>query len=128
MNHGLETGEERYARITRRLVREHTEELRTMPRTIARYLTLSGQALGREDIEVTVTETGPRGDRRSYTVSRCSGCKKEEVCCWTTDVWTGVEDNYHTVTIDEAADQAEDLSRLWSSNHAGLCREIPVGP
>lgn len=100
------------------------EEARKAPRILARYLTLAGQGLGREDIAVTVTEMGPRDSERALsTVAACAGCLGQETFHW---------DRHHPYGGDEpllveyAAANAERSARSWADQHAPQCREIPV--
>lgn len=102
-----------------------TEVARKAPRVLARYLTLAGQGLGREDIAVTVTEMGPRDSERALsTVAACSGCKKAETAHW--DLYPCGRGDDEPMAVDMAAERAEREARLWAGEHATSCREIPV--
>ncbi|MCX5202453.1 hypothetical protein OG897_13470 [Streptomyces sp. NBC_00237] len=101
------------------------EEARKAPRVLARYLTLVGQSLGREDIAVTITEMGPRDSEQALsTVAACSGCATVETVHWDLYVYGRGDDE--PLPIATAAENAERQARRWADEHAPQCREIPV--
>lgn len=94
---------------------------------LARYLTLAGQALGNADINVTITETGPRdGDRALSTVSVCSGCRAADTTCWDTYPYRQLSDRHEFINVTQAAEEAERAARRWAREHAEACRELPT--
>lgn len=101
------------------------EEARKAPRVLARYLTLAGQGLGREDIAVTVTEMGPRDSERALsTVAACAGCGVAETTYW--DLYVYGRGGDEPLLVATAAENAERQARRWADEHATTCREIPV--
>jgi len=85
---------------------------------IARYLTVAGSALGREDLAVDVETLATVDDGDPYaTRATCRGCT-----AWKDEDYV-LYRNYR----DEAARAraAEDAARGWAQAHAETCRAIP---
>ncbi|MFI8191394.1 hypothetical protein ACIF8T_21665 [Streptomyces sp. NPDC085946] len=93
------------------------EAARKAPRTIARYLTVAGSSLAREDLAVDIVYTSSTG----WITATCAGCGASE----RTDPGGYV---YDTPEEEQArVDKALPHARPWAQSHAGTCRALP-GP
>ncbi|KAF0646310.1 MULTISPECIES: hypothetical protein [Streptomyces] len=84
---------------------------------IARYLTVAGTALAREDLAVDVeTLTTVDHDEPYATRSTCRGC-----ATWDERDY-GLYRNYHG---DARTRASQDDARSWAQQHAETCRALP---
>ncbi|WP_327268795.1 hypothetical protein OG233_14055 [Streptomyces sp. NBC_01218] len=83
---------------------------------IARYLTVAGSSLGREDIAVDITYTS----RSGWLIATCGGCGL--VARTNTDGYL-----YDTPEEEQARiDRALPASRADAQSHAETCRAMPA--
>jgi hypothetical protein len=94
------------------------EVARKAPRSLARYLTVAGQALAREDLAVDIVYTSSTG----WITATCAGCDASEC----TDPGGFI---YDTPEEEQArVDKALPNARPWAQAHAETCRAMPSTP
>jgi hypothetical protein len=94
------------------------EAARRAPRTIARYLTVAGSSLGREDLAVDVVYASGTG----WITATCAGCGASE----RTDTGGLIYDTPEEEQV--RVDQTLPSARPWAQDHAERCRAIPTTP
>jgi hypothetical protein len=95
-----------------------TDQPTTWPEgVIARYLTVAGSALGREDLSVDVRhDTFYLSDiEPNVTVARCGGCD-----AYRTEEWKA-----HAHRVSNGSSEADAEAREWAQSHAEKCRALP---
>ncbi|MER8004788.1 hypothetical protein [Streptomyces sp. NPDC094149] len=91
---------------------------RKAPRTIARYLTVAGSSLGREELAVDVVYASGTG----WITATCACCGASE----RTDTGGLI---YDTPEQEQArVDEALPSARPWAQAHAETCRALPAAP
>jgi hypothetical protein len=93
---------------------------------IARYLTLAGSSLGRDDLTVDITEIDrdERGGGVYQTVASCSGCLKEERLQWE-DGFYDYSSRFQQLSREESIQRSETKAHNWAQAHAETCRAMP---
>lgn len=91
------------------------EAARIAPRTIARYLTVAGSSLGREDLAVDVVYTSSTG----WITATCAGCDASERTSTNGLIYDTPEEEQARV------DKALPHARPWAQSHAETCRAMP---
>ncbi|MGQ4733443.1 hypothetical protein ACUN3E_38015 [Streptomyces sp. Ju416(a)] len=84
---------------------------------IARYLTVAGSSLGRNDIAVDITHDTLTADdtKPNVTYAKCSGCS-----AYNNAEWASRADRW-----DNGSTWADSDARTWAQSHAETCRAIP---
>ncbi|MFH8751080.1 hypothetical protein ACH4GK_31935 [Streptomyces rimosus] len=118
--------EARIAEQKERKAREEAEAARRVPRLIARYLTLAGEAMRDAALAVTVTEIDrdERGGGVYTTVAACGGCPDTDRFPW------GDYDYGNRWSELTGQQRAEARAREWAQAHAETCRamSLPEAP
>ncbi|MET9813179.1 hypothetical protein [Streptomyces sp. NPDC006355] len=91
------------------------EAARKAPRVLARYLTVAGSALAREDLAVDIVYTSSTG----WITSTCAGCGTSERTSTNGYVYDTPEEEQARV------DKALPNARPWAQSHAETCRAMP---
>lgn len=92
--------------------------------SLARYLTVAGEALRDPKLSVVITETGPRDDKRLHsTIARCDGCGDGDRTAWPDGSYS-YNDEFIPTPRDRAIAWAEFTAREWAQAHAEKCRAM----
>ncbi|MFD3741060.1 hypothetical protein [Streptomyces sp. NPDC058629] len=90
---------------------------------IARYLTVAGSSLGRDDIAVDITHRDETQDgKKKATCATCTGCRSTTV-----QTWADSFPNHRRpgVTEFQNQDKGDRAARAWAQKHAESCRALP---
>ncbi|WP_228994397.1 hypothetical protein [Streptomyces sp. DH8] len=94
---------------------------------IARYLTVTGSSLGRDDITVDLFEesgyyvpTPP-----TQTRAHCNGCGKERIEEWGFSFGAHENGREQPAEFDANGERATPRVHQWAQSHAETCRAIP---